>query len=152
MSCNGNEINSIRGIDVFSGVIAKSQSKQKTNRPLRLITLMSTAMLSWSFLSQASTMSASDARSFLEVSLVIMDGGMGRELERLGAPFKLPLWSADALMKAPDCVHTAHENFINSGAELIITNSYACVPFHLGEEMYQRSGVDLASQAGKNCT
>ncbi|WP_117234689.1 homocysteine S-methyltransferase family protein [Vibrio maerlii] len=81
--------------------------------------------------------------------LVIMDGGMGRELERVGAPFSQPLWSAQALIESPQHVLQAHENFIHSGAELIITNSYACVPFHLGRDLYQSRGTELASLSGK---
>ena len=32
----------------------------------------------------------------------ILDGGMGRELQRLGAPFRQPEWSALALMEGPE--------------------------------------------------
>lgn len=37
-------------------------------------------------------------------SITILDGGMGRELERRGAPFKQPEWSALAMMEAPEIV------------------------------------------------
>ncbi|MFT6908047.1 MAG: S-methylmethionine-dependent homocysteine/selenocysteine methylase, partial [Oleiphilaceae bacterium] len=32
---------------------------------------------------------------------IILDGGMGRELLRIGAPFQQPEWSAQALIEAP---------------------------------------------------
>ena len=35
---------------------------------------------------------------------LILDGGMGRELQRIGAPFRQPEWSALALIEAPDFV------------------------------------------------
>jgi len=35
------------------------------------------------------------------VRTVILDGGMGRELQRRGAPFRQPEWSALALSEAP---------------------------------------------------
>lgn len=76
-------------------------------------------------------------------SLIIMDGGMGRELERMGAPFRQPEWSALALMEAPDTVRAAHDNFINAGAEVIITNAYAVVPFHIGQEHFNTQGREL---------
>ena len=79
--------------------------------------------------------------------LTILDGGMGRELKRMGAPFSQPLWSAQALIEAPQCVTQAHQAFINAGAEIITVNSYACVPFHLGETLYQTQGAALAQQA-----
>lgn len=80
-------------------------------------------------------------------TLTILDGGMGRELKRIGAPFSQPLWSAQALIEAPHYVTQAHQGFIDAGAEIIIANSYACVPFHLGETRYQQQGYALAEQA-----
>ncbi|MDN3616904.1 homocysteine S-methyltransferase family protein [Vibrio gallaecicus] len=81
--------------------------------------------------------------------LTILDGGMGRELQDIGAPFSQPLWSAQALIESPEHVEQAHRNFINAGAEIIITNSYACVPFHLGDDLYQNQGAKLARNAAK---
>ncbi|MGB0936272.1 MAG: homocysteine S-methyltransferase family protein [Colwellia sp.] len=79
----------------------------------------------------------------------ILDGGLGRELERIGAPFSQPHWSADALINAPKYVYQAHQNFIDAGAEIIMTNTYACVPFHLGDELYNARGKELAALATK---
>ncbi|MEO9274976.1 homocysteine S-methyltransferase family protein [Marinomonas sp. 5E14-1] len=79
--------------------------------------------------------------------LTLLDGGIGRELKRIGAPFSQPLWSAQALIEAPDFVAQAHQNFIDAGAEIITVNSYACVPFHLGKTLYQEQGATLAAQA-----
>ncbi|NQZ15012.1 MAG: homocysteine S-methyltransferase family protein [Alphaproteobacteria bacterium] len=84
-----------------------------------------------------------------EKPLMIMDGGMGRELERMGAPFKQPEWSALALMDAPEAVRAAHDNFIEAGAEVIITNSYAVVPFHIGQERFDTRGRELIALSGK---
>ncbi|NVL29434.1 homocysteine S-methyltransferase family protein [Pseudomonas syringae pv. actinidiae] len=67
-------------------------------------------------------------------STVILDGGMGRELQRRGAPFRQPEWSALALSEAPDAVSAVHAAYIESGAQVITSNSYAVVPFHIGEE------------------
>ena len=82
-------------------------------------------------------------------TLTILDGGMGRELKEIGAPFSQPLWSAQALIEAPDFVSQAHQNFVDAGAEIIITNSYACVPFHLGEELFTQRGFELAALSGE---
>lgn len=79
--------------------------------------------------------------------VIILDGGMGRELKRIGAPFTQPLWSAQALIEAPHFVTQAHSGFIDAGAEIITVNSYACVPFHLGEALYDAQGAELANQA-----
>ena len=79
----------------------------------------------------------------------LLDGGMGRELKASGAPFSRPYWSAQALMEAPDTVVQAHQRFIVAGAEIITVNSYACVPFHLGESLYQEQGAALTRLAGE---
>jgi S-methylmethionine-dependent homocysteine/selenocysteine methylase len=74
---------------------------------------------------------------------IILDGGMGRELERIGAPFSQPLWSAQALIEAPDTVIQAHLNFIDAGAQVITTNTYALVPHHLGDDLYREHSAEL---------
>jgi len=77
----------------------------------------------------------------------LLDGGTGRELARIGAPFSQPLWSAQALIEGPDYVARVHESYIAAGAEVITTNTYALVPFHLGQELYERDGARLTRLA-----
>lgn len=82
-------------------------------------------------------------------STIILDGGMGRELQRAGAPFRQPEWSALALSEAPQAVEGVHAAYIASGANVITTNSYAVVPFHIGEERFAAEGQALAALAGE---
>jgi S-methylmethionine-dependent homocysteine/selenocysteine methylase len=82
-------------------------------------------------------------------SAVLLDGGMGRELARNGAPFRQPEWSALALIEGPEFVRRAHDAFIAAGADVITTNSYAVVPFHLGEDRFRVQGRALADRAGR---
>ncbi len=82
-------------------------------------------------------------------TITILDGGTGRELKRIGAPFQQPEWSALALIEAPEYVTQAHNNFIEAGADIITTNSYAVVPFHIGEERFASDGLRLIDLAGK---
>jgi len=79
---------------------------------------------------------------------IILDGGMGRELERVGAPFRQPEWSALALIEAPHYVREVHDGYISAGADVITTNSYAVVPFHIGEERFAADGEKLAALSG----
>lgn len=79
----------------------------------------------------------------------ILDGGMGRELKRIGAPFRQPEWSALALMEGPQFVVQAHDAFVQSGAQVLTTNSYAVVPFHIGEARFQAEGLALARLSGE---
>ncbi len=81
--------------------------------------------------------------------ITILDGGIGRELERRGAPFRQPEWSALSMMEAPGLVKEVHKAFIDSGASVITANSYALVPFHIGEKKFKNQGKALASSAGK---
>ncbi|CCG07819.1 homocysteine S-methyltransferase family protein [Pararhodospirillum photometricum] len=79
----------------------------------------------------------------------VLDGGMGRELKRRGAPFRQPEWSALALLEGPGFVTLAHQAFLEAGASILTTNSYAVVPFHLGQERFEARGTELAALAGR---
>ncbi|GAK71564.1 putative homocysteine S-methyltransferase [Agrobacterium rubi TR3 = NBRC 13261] len=79
----------------------------------------------------------------------ILDGGMSRELQRLGAQLKQPEWSALALIDAPDIVRQVHAEFIEAGADVVTTNSYALVPFHIGEGRFRSEGASLIALSGK---
>ena len=83
------------------------------------------------------------------MTITILDGGMSRELMRLNAPFRQPEWSALSLYEKPSAVQQVHENFIQSGAEIITTNSYAVVPFHIGDQRFIADGKMLADLAGR---
>ncbi|WP_296017938.1 homocysteine S-methyltransferase family protein [uncultured Agrobacterium sp.] len=79
----------------------------------------------------------------------ILDGGMSRELQRLGAELRQPEWSALALINAPDIVRQVHAEFIEAGADVVTTNSYALVPFHIGEERFREQGASLVALSGR---
>jgi len=83
------------------------------------------------------------------MNLVLLDGGMGRELQRRGAPFRQPEWSALALSEAPEQVEAVHRAYIQAGAQVITSNSYAVVPFHIGEARFAAEGEALAARAGQ---
>jgi S-methylmethionine-dependent homocysteine/selenocysteine methylase len=74
---------------------------------------------------------------------------MGRELLRVGAPFRQPEWSALALLEGPSFVRQVHDSYVAAGAGVITTNSYALVPYHLGEERFFARGRELAELAGR---
>lgn len=81
--------------------------------------------------------------------LTLLDGGISRELVRLGAELRQPEWSALALMESPEIVRQAHEEFIDAGAQVITTNSYALVPFHIGEDRFVADGARLIALSGQ---
>jgi homocysteine S-methyltransferase len=88
---------------------------------------------------------------------LIIDGGMGTELEKSGVPMDGKVWSGRAVLSHPDAVRQAHEEFIAAGAEVIIANTFAAArhmlePGGLGD--YTReinlNAVKLAQQARDN--
>ena len=81
--------------------------------------------------------------------MIILDGGLGRELQAIGAPFRQPEWSALALMEGPEYVRAAHDAFLQAGAEIVTTNSYAIVPFHIGAEVFEQRAGELLRLSGR---
>ncbi|NDL61667.1 homocysteine S-methyltransferase family protein [Acerihabitans arboris] len=81
--------------------------------------------------------------------ITILDGGMGRLLEQLGAPFRLPEWSALALIEAPEYVTRAHQIYADSGAQVLTTNTFGLVPHMLGEARFRLQARSLAGLAGQ---
>jgi homocysteine S-methyltransferase len=57
-------------------------------------------------------------------SQVLMDGGMGSEIEHRGVPTTLPLWSAEALLTHPEVVLQIHKDYRDAGAEILITDTF----------------------------
>jgi S-methylmethionine-dependent homocysteine/selenocysteine methylase len=92
----------------------------------------------------------SSAINFFKMfKVILLDGGMSRELIRLNAPFRQPEWSSLALMEIPHLVEQVHAEFAAAGAQVLTTNSYALVPFHIGEERFFKQGEKLAANAGR---
>jgi S-methylmethionine-dependent homocysteine/selenocysteine methylase len=81
--------------------------------------------------------------------IILLDGGTGRELKRIGAPFQQPEWSALALIEGPHFVRQVHDAYVGAGADVITTNSYAVVPFHIGEKRFESSGASLVALSGR---
>jgi S-methylmethionine-dependent homocysteine/selenocysteine methylase len=90
--------------------------------------------------------------------LILLDGGMGQELINRNASGQGVLWSARALFDFPEAVLAVHEDYIRAGADVITTNSYACIRNNfepeglldrLGE--MNRLAAELAQRARDKC-
>ena len=86
---------------------------------------------------------------------VIMDGGMGMELKKRG--FGGEHWSASALIDAPHAVRDLHEDYIQAGAQIILTNTYGTIRRRFSEsdvtDRFTKLNVlagELACQARDN--
>ncbi|XP_045807956.1 homocysteine S-methyltransferase 3-like [Trifolium pratense] len=54
----------------------------------------------------------------------VIDGGFATELERLGVDLNDPLWSAKCLFTSPHLVRRVHLDYLDAGANIILTSSY----------------------------
>jgi methionine synthase I (cobalamin-dependent) len=56
--------------------------------------------------------------------VVVVDGGMGSELEARGARMDHQAWCGLANLEAPDLVREIHEDYIRAGADVVIANTF----------------------------
>ncbi|KZX20558.1 homocysteine S-methyltransferase family protein [Rathayibacter tanaceti] len=86
---------------------------------------------------------------------LLLDGGLGTELEARGAAVDSALWSARVLVDEPQRVRDAHRVFADAGARVAVTASYQVstsgfaavgLPAELAERAL-RASVYLAREA-----
>jgi len=89
--------------------------------------------------------------------ILLIDGGMGTELQRRGVPMNKVAWSGAAVLTHPDAVRETHQDYICAGASVIITNTFGSTrqmlePAGFGDkvEAVHRGAVELAMQARDN--
>jgi S-methylmethionine-dependent homocysteine/selenocysteine methylase len=92
----------------------------------------------------------------LHKKLLLLDGAMGRELKFRGVSIPDTIWSANALLVAPDTVRRIHEDYISAGADIITTNTYGLIREDLSavglEDQFEQLNAlacALASEARK---
>jgi homocysteine S-methyltransferase len=93
---------------------------------------------------------------FLErQGVLILDGGLATELEARGCDLDDRLWSAKALIEAPDLIRQVHLDYLEAGADCVISASYQATVDgfvnrgHREEEAVEllRRSVRLAAEA-----
>jgi len=80
---------------------------------------------------------------------ILLDGGMGRELQFRGVQLSRQIWSASALTESPDMVRTVHEDYIRAGADIITTNTYGLIREDLARAGLEDRYEDLNTTAGR---
>ena len=60
-----------------------------------------------------------------EREVIILDGGTGYEIPRRGVPLCPTTWSARANITHTEVIQQIHEDYISSGAEIIIANTFS---------------------------
>jgi S-methylmethionine-dependent homocysteine/selenocysteine methylase len=60
--------------------------------------------------------------------IILLDGALGTELERRGVSTRLPLWSAQAVLDAPEHVRAIHEEYARAGADILTAATFRTTP------------------------
>jgi len=89
--------------------------------------------------------------------LIILDGGIGGELQKVGAKMDKGLWCGRCSLDNPNELLKVHENYINAGVDVITTNTYASTPISMKKYGYEdiilecnNKSVQLAKKAAEN--
>ena len=96
------------------------------------------------------TMSYSSIHEKLEnKKTIILDGGMGAELEKNGAKMDEKMWCGKCSVDNPELVRKIHEDYINAGADVITTNTYSTTPISMRQYGYENSIEDFNKKVFK---
>lgn len=71
---------------------------------------------------------------------LVLDGGLATEVERRGTSIDGVLWSARALIEAPEVVREVHADYLRAGADVVSTATYQAAASRL-----VAAGVDAAA-------
>ena len=55
---------------------------------------------------------------------ILIDGATGTEVERRGVPQHKNAWNGAAALSHPEILRQIHEDYINLGAEIVISNTF----------------------------
>jgi S-methylmethionine-dependent homocysteine/selenocysteine methylase len=78
-----------------------------------------------------------------EDNIVLLDGGLGRELRFRGIEPSETIWSANALLEAPNIIRQIHYDYIKAGADIITVNSYGIIKADLAKEGIEHRFAEL---------
>ena len=89
--------------------------------------------------------------------VIVLDGGIGGELEKIGAIMDKDLWCGKCSVDNPDKLLKVHENYISAGVDVITTNTYATTPISMKEygyehhiEEWNNASVNIAKSVANN--
>ena len=76
--------------------------------------------------------------------VMILDGALATELEKRGFNINDKLWSAKALIEAPDLIKSVHLDYLKAGANIITSASYqATIEGFMKHGLSHDKAVDL---------
>ncbi|MCB9357527.1 MAG: homocysteine S-methyltransferase family protein [Calditrichaeota bacterium] len=87
---------------------------------------------------------------------VLLDGALGTELEAHGVSCKLPLWTTEALLNAPEQIVAIHRAYVEAGAHVLTagtfrTSRYTLSKANMGDRAAEltKLAVELAREAAR---
>ncbi len=75
--------------------------------------------------------------------ILLLDGGIGRELRFRGVELPETIWAAGSLLSDPDVVRQVHLDYIRAGADIITTNTYGVIRSDLAREQLEDRFAEL---------
>jgi len=81
--------------------------------------------------------------------VVLLDAAMGKDLKMRGVEIPETIWSANALLVAPEAVSQIHQNNIDAGADIITTNTYGVIRSDLAKVGLENRFRELNVQAAE---
>lgn len=84
------------------------------------------------------------------IDVLLLDGGLSTQLERMGVDISGPLWTARSLLENPEILLAAHRAYVDAGADIVTTASYQVSSIGLGAnaEAALRASVEIARESG----
>jgi len=82
-------------------------------------------------------------------SVLLLDAAMGKDLKMRGVEIPGTIWSANALLVAPQTVLDVHRENIEAGADVITTNTYGVIRSDLAKEGIEDRYRELNEQAAE---
>jgi methionine synthase I (cobalamin-dependent) len=90
--------------------------------------------------------------------IIVLDGGVGSEIQRRGLSLDPCAWSGFSHLHRPEVVLRIHRDYIRAGAQVLTANTFSsakhildCVGLGGEFESVNRSAVDLARRARDEC-
>ncbi|MEJ2487852.1 MAG: homocysteine S-methyltransferase family protein [Anaerolineales bacterium] len=92
-----------------------------------------------------------------EGEIILIDGATGTEIEKRGVPMVNNAWNGLGAKTHPEVVRGVHEDYIRSGAKIVISNTFSTSRHVLQDagfeeyfELLNRRGVELVREARTN--
>lgn len=78
---------------------------------------------------------------------IVLDGALGTELERHGVACKLPLWTAEAVLEAPEQVRAVHQVYVDAGAHILTAATFRTTRWVFSKVGMPERAMEVTRQA-----